>query len=353
MFSTISKRIVKSLTWNYFFSGCAGFIFLFSSITGYSQTEKDHSDEMKDSSSYYVDYSDLLAVRIYTNTKWNTLEIIREEQRITLRPNSPTSLGAGFNYKGYGLALAFGLPVSAAKKEKYGNTSRFDFQANVYGKKIGFDGFGQIYKGYYMSNPNDFLDWQNESFPQLPDMKVLSAGINFFYLFNDEKFSYKAAFIRNQIQEKSAGSFTIGIFGNFDASKSDQGYKPVDFPDSIGTSFDLKAFSSLSFGFNVGYLYTWVISKKFFINVGVTPGFGNQRIELETIDNKKNTKNSPAAQLTARSAIGIDTKHFYMGASGFVVLRNFEYKGYDLDLATEQVKVFIGKRINILRKRKP
>ena len=41
-------------------------------------------------------------------------------------------------------------------------------------------------------------------------MEVLSVGLNAFYIFNSERFSYKAAFVRNQIQLKSAGSLIIG-----------------------------------------------------------------------------------------------------------------------------------------------
>jgi hypothetical protein len=91
----------------------------------------------------------LLALRIYTNTKWNTLNIIKEDQKLSLVPNSPTSLGVGFNYKEYGLAVAFGLPKSASSNEKYGKTNRLDLQMNMYSPKIGFDGFAQLYKGYY------------------------------------------------------------------------------------------------------------------------------------------------------------------------------------------------------------
>ena len=268
------------------------------------------STQQTDSTKYFADYSDLFAIRLYTNTKWNTLDIIKDEQRLSLRPNSPTSLGAGFNYKDYGLAIAFGLPKSDLSKELYGNTNRLDLQANVYGKKFGFDGISQIYKGYYQSNPDDFMDWTSKEYPKLPDMRVLSIGINAFYLFNSEKFSYKAAFVRNQIQRKSSGSFTLGIFGHLDAAKTDNGFKPTELPDSVGANFDLKAFNTLAVGINIGYLYTWVITDNLFINIGVTPGFGNQRIELETIGQEKSVKNAAAAQLAARGAVGYDTQFF-------------------------------------------
>jgi len=296
---------------------------------------------------YIKDYSDLLGLRIYSNTKWNTLDIIKDKQRLTLQPNSPTAIGVGFNYKEYGLAIAFGIPKSEESKTKYGTTKRLDIQINKIGEKVGIDGFAQFYKGYYNINPDDFLDWETDAYPQLPEMKVISVGLNGFYIFNSDQFSFKAAFVRNQVQLKSAGSFTVGLFGRFDMADTESGFIPNELPDSIANQFDLKSFSTLAVGVTAGYLYNWVISKNFFINVGLTPGFGYERIQLETLESDISVENAPAVQLAARAALAYESKHFYAGISGVIIWRNFEYKGYDLDLSTEQFKIFIGKRFNI------
>ncbi len=305
----------------------------------------------EDSIIYYLDYSNLLAFRIYTNTKWNMLDIIKDDNTLNLRPNSPTALGIGFNYKSYGLGIAIGIPKSASSNEKYGKTNRFDLQVNVYGKKIGIDGFAQFYKGYYVANPKDFMEWENDYYPQLPDMKIYSIGLNAFYIFNSDKFSYKAAFVRNQVQLKSTGSFTAGLFGQLDVAETGQGFIPQDFPDSIRSNFDLKAFKTLAAGVTVGYLYTWIISKKFFLNIGATPGFGLQAINLETITGEKSTEYAPAGQLAARGALGFETRYFYAGVTGTIIWRSFKYKDYELDLATEQLRFFIGKRFDLSKKR--
>lgn len=304
-----------------------------------------------DSIIYYLDYSNLLAFRLYTNTKWNALDIIKDESTLQLRPNSPTALGLGFNYKSYGLGIAIGIPKSTSSNEKYGQTNRLDLQVNVYGQKIGIDGFAQFYKGYYVANPDDFMEWEDEYYPQLPDMKIYSIGFNAFYIFNSDKFSYKAAFVRNQVQRKSTGSFTAGLFGQLDVAETDQGFIPQEFPDSIRSNFDLKAFKTLAVGVTVGYLYTWVISKKFFLNIGATPGFGLQTINLENLSGEKSTEYAPAGQLAARSALGFDSGYFYAGITGTVIWRSFKYKGYELDLATEQLRFFIGKRFDLSKKR--
>jgi hypothetical protein len=324
----------------------------FSRISIGQINDPDKSEEEYDSTIYYSDYSDLLALWIYSMTKWNALDILKGDTILKLRPNGPTALGLGFNYKGYGIGIAIGLPKSNSSKEKYGSTTRFDAQINVYGKKLGIDGYVQYYNGYYIQNPEDFMEWDSEILPQLPDMEVLSFGVSAFYIFNSDKFSYRAAYVRTQIQKKSAGSFTAGIFGQTDMVTTDNGFIPPEYMDSAQYGLDLKAFTTIAIGLTAGYLYTWVISKHFFLNVGVIPGFGHQTIMLEDIDGVKSTKNAPAAQLSARAAIGYESRFFYAGISGRTIWRNFEHNGYDLDLATEQLRVFVGKRLDLTKKRK-
>ncbi len=50
-------------------------------------------------------------------------------------------------------------------------------------------------------------------------------------------------------------------------------------------------------------------------------------------------------------ALGYEFEHFYIGAMGSIILRSFEYKGYKVDLGTEQFRITIGKRFDVSRKR--
>lgn len=158
---------------------------------------------------YYTSYADLLLLRVYMLAKSSAVGIKKGEERILLEPNGTISLGGGFNFKSFGFNLGFGLPASNESNRKFGTTKRLDIQASVYSQKIGVEGYFQAYNGYYNSNPQDFIEWNNDSFPRVPGMKVLSTGAAGFYLFNHARFSYRAAFVRNEIQNRSAGSFTL------------------------------------------------------------------------------------------------------------------------------------------------
>ena len=326
------------------------FISLF--LTGWMIQVHSEDQHNPDSSNLYIeDLTDLLNLRLYTLTKYNSLEIINPSGRMIMRPNGNTNLGLGFNYKGIGLGVAFGRPLSQSSIDKYGLTNRFDMQASMYGKHIGIDGFVQWYKGYYMANPADFIEWDKPTYPQVRDLEIFSIGGNGFYLFNREKFSYKAAYLRNEIQKRSAGSFSTGIFFYHDMVSSENGFLPAEMPDSIRTDFDLKEFDATSIGISVGYQHTFVIRSNFFINFQLTPGIGYRRLSAKSLDGGSGIVNKAAWQVLGRTAMGYEFESFYIGVTGSIILRSYQYKGYEVDLGTEQFRITVGKRFDVSRNR--
>lgn len=202
----------------------------------------------------------------------------------------------------------------------------------------------QAYKGYYISNPGDFINWNEKYYPQLPDMRVLTLGISAFYMFNSNKFSYRAAFKGNQIQKKSAGSITAGLFGVFDKIRTDNGFVPKELVDSTDIVFDLKSFQAFTVGVNVGYMYTFVIKKGFFISLAGAPGIGYRHYQLADINNNKNAINQLALQLAGKIAIGYNWKRYMVNFNTNFNLRNYNYKSYELSMLTEQLKLTFAVR---------
>ncbi len=313
------------------------------------------SRSQEQDSTHILDYSDKLLLRVYTVTKINSLTIDNEAEgrAIELLPNGNTSIGVGFNYKKLGLGVAFSPPKSSESNRKFGKTQRLDIQGSMYSKKFGADGYFQLYKGYYNSNPEDFIEWNSDVLPQLPDMRVLSVGAIGFYIFNSEKYSYRAAFVRDEIQTKSAGSFLLGGFVNYDESKTDNGFVPQQFPDSIRNVIDIREFQNLAIGVSVGYAHNFVVRDKFIFGIAALPGFGYQKVSIVDLNEAKGNEEQPAAQFLMRAALGYEHKHFFLGLTGSVNFRGIDFGPYDFRLATEQFRFTIGKRFNIKRRNGP
>lgn len=293
---------------------------------------------------YYTDYSEQFNFKLYTLFKLNTIEIKNNQDRLELNPNSPLGLGFSVNYKALGISLGIGLPQTQTNLSKYGKTSRVDFQVSFYLKNFGLDSYFQLYKGYYNSNPDDFIEWSKTAYPLLPEMRTISIGLSGYYVFNNEKYSNKAIISRTQVQHKSAGSLLLGVFLNYDEASSPDGFFPNELPDSIGSDFDLKGFMYFATGLTIGYTYTWVISKSFYLNGNIVPGVGYKDIRLVNNAGITEVERQAHAQLHLRAVLGYEHAFFYMGLTASTIIRNIEYNNYQLDIATEQIRLYIGKR---------
>ena len=306
-------------------------------------------EDIDTSGIYYEDLSHLLSIRIYPLAKINSLELKVPDGTISMQPNGTGSIGLGFNYKWLGFGFSIGFPASKQSIEEKGETGRFDIQLSYFGKHLAADGFIQQYKGYYMANPSDFIPWDNEYYPTTKDLWVFSLGGSVHYIFNSEKLSVKAAYLRNQIQKKSAGSFASGLFFYRDKVGSEKGFIPPELPIALRQSLDIKEFNAFTIGFSAGYIYTFVLRGNFFLNLTGFPGLGYRRFDLKTMENNQTSIHTLGAQLIARTAVGYEFKHFYMGLDMSVILRNFSYKVSEVNLGTGQVRLTVGKRFDVNR----
>ena len=333
-------------------------LFLCNSAFAFTQVEIDASAvDTTQEEERYIDYSNQLLLKVMTVVKQNTQEIVNtsNEQTLQLSPYGITSLGFGFNYKWLGLGIAFGLPASAADQERYGKTKRFDFQLNIYSKKFVVDAFAQQYKGFHIANPNALTVWDSLNFPQRDSMQTFSLGVGGFYVFNHKKLSYKAAYVRNAVQKKSAGSFLLGGFYNIDYAGFDGNYKysfvPSYFPQEVQDTFNIDAYVSRSMGISFGYTYTVVFFKHFFANLSLIPGVGIKNLEVHKRGVGNVVERGGAARFNGRLAIGYDSKHFMIGLTSFTTTGTLEFENFEIKPSTSNVRFFIAKRFNVSRKK--
>jgi len=296
-----------------------------------------------------ADLSHLLAVYTNLSGKINSLDIssINTENELHIVPNGQTTVGLGFDYRWLGLSTSFSLPFMNKDDEFKGTTERFDVQINYYNNSFGIDAYLNYYKGFYLDNADDFMDWPFENFPLLQGMETFAFGISSYYFFNNKKFSYKAAFTRTQMQKKSAGSFILGAYMNRNVAIAPDGVYPVELPDSLMNNFDIDGFSNTLIGITFGYTYTWVFLKRFFINLSLAPGVGYAQPEVSTSLEDMKIEPTVSASITSRLSLGYEGKHLYMGFNLVAINHNFSYEPIEVSSTTGNLRFFIGKRFDI------
>ncbi len=215
-------------------------------------------------STYYVTNPELITTRFYFSQKYTafTLRAPKEIQDLKYRPNTNLNMGVGASYRNITLNLAYGFDFLNNDEEK-GKTKMLDLQFHSYPKKWSIDFYGQFYKGYYLS-PKGFAANSPASFYIRPDAGVNLFGLAVYYVFNPNRFSYRAATLQTEWQKKSAGSMLFGGEGHYGFIKADSSLVPGTF----GSSYPQAGITNVrffSFGPGFGYAYTLVLQQHYFV----------------------------------------------------------------------------------------
>lgn len=239
---------------------------------------------------------------------------IGHKYTINYRPNTTRNIGIGATYKSVTLNLAYGFGFLNPEVGR-GRTRYLDMQFHKYGRKLILDLFGQFYSGYYMRPKG--VATTDGSYYVRPDLEINMIGGSLQYVFNSHKFSYRAAFLQNEWQRKSAGSFILGIElygGNILADST-------IFPtvmDSVIAARNYHRVNFFEIGPSFGYAYTLVFKKHFFAMAAATVG-----LDLGNTVIKKNTRESISGlstNLLLRGSVGYNAEKWAL--SVFYITNN-------------------------------
>jgi hypothetical protein len=228
-------------------------LFILQTLAGVAQTNN----------AYYTSYDKIITGRFYFSQKYTSYQYRHDNESINIRyrPNTTLNMGVGATYKWATLNLAYGFGFLNRDEEK-GKTRYLDLQTHLYGRKIIVDAFGQFYNGFYLDKGE--LTPRVNGYYLRPDIKVRFLGASGQYLFNHEKFSYRASFLQSEWQKKSAGSLLVGLEFFLGRTKADSAMVPSTLSGQTEET-NLDQVNFVEMGPNVGYVYTWVIKKHFFL----------------------------------------------------------------------------------------
>ncbi|WP_212002797.1 DUF4421 domain-containing protein [Chitinophaga sp. HK235] len=268
---------------------------------------------------YIEEHTEDLTFRLYGSRKYTRYDIMDKKLKkdILYRPNTPSNIGVGVNYRFIGINLGFNFPFVNRRNDKYGNTRFIDLQSHIYLRKLVVDFYGQKYKGFYISNPEKIFEKEyslQNPYPQRPDIKNLGLGMNVQYIFNDKRFSYRAPNLQNEYQKKSAGSFIVG--GEFYLAKiqGDSSLIPTNFTDTtfLRNEHYYKTLVA-TLAANIGYAHTFVFKKHFFLSLSVTTGLGAAKTSLHYDSGDVSHSVGLLFSNTVRASLGYNSSRYFAG----------------------------------------
>ena len=274
------------------------------------------SKKLNIDTNFIEDFSDKLVIRGFTKSKSNSLTIrnTATQQELKYQPNPAMSLGGGFNLNWLGLDLAFALPESEEDTDKYGETKSFDFQTNMYLRKFFIDASYVRYKGYFIEEMDQKLEI--DTIIKKPEIRTRNFGLSLNYLFNNKKFSYRAAYLQNERQKKSAGSFFIGPYFSYTNIDSKKGFVPPHYAPIYPEVVDITHSKSWQLGAQSGYAHTFVI-QKFYMTLAFGFGLGYEnRRSISRFDKLASLEHGVTPKIQTRGAIGYNGNKLSFGLQG-------------------------------------
>ena len=330
------------------------FIFLFLGCTSYPSfaQNKDTTSSSTLDTNYVEDYTEWLTTRLYLLYQNATFVISTNEvDNIIFQPNTDIKLGIAGFYKWFGLGLSITNPFYQFNKETYGKTSAIDLRINAFGRAVAAEVFIQNFHGFYIRNVHPAYN----RFYILPDMNLFSLGAYGYWIYNSRKFSLRAAFVQNERQVKSAGSFMIRPGFSYFQVSSDTGIIPGEIiktyklaPDEI-----IKEGDFYSISLAPGYSYTFVFLKRIYFNAAVFPGVAWLSYSYKG-KNDNYSRSDFIFQLGIRLAAGYNTKKWYIGGAVITGFNDLDapWSNSSFFYDVSQFRIWGGMRFDIFRKKK-
>jgi hypothetical protein len=262
---------------------------------------------------YVGDYHKDLTIRMFAGRRFYHYGLYDKGfgENVRYTPNTPLSIGAGFNYRVLGLNIGFS-PDFLNNTHKYGQTGFLDLQTHLYGRKLTMDLAFLHYRGFYLRD-NAFTGNDPAEVYIRPDLRFNHFGFSAQYLANGERFSLRAAFLQNEAQLRSAGSFLLGGGFSLFGVGADSAIVPKGPQTNYFDNLNFSKSTVISGLIHAGYGYTYVYRKHFFATVAATAGVGINQTKLKSKPGSSLSGWGTDAVTTLRMAIGYNTRLYFAG----------------------------------------
>jgi hypothetical protein len=261
-----------------------------------------------------------LSVYTYGILKYNQMELRSSDKKTTIRykPNENFNLGLGFTYKWMGLGGAFNLKFINNDEAIYGNTTSLDMQLDLFTRRMLMTVNLQAYEGYYWRDPDQYYsNWSTlDSVVIRPDITSFGFNTSGIYVFKHEKFSLRAAYSNTEWQQISAGSWIMGAYASLYAVNADSSLIPGVASSSFPVYSDINKIAAANLGGLFGYSQSWVLKRKFYINLTGALGIALQISGAsDRLDTDPASSVGLAPKLHLRLAAGFNNERYFYGIS--------------------------------------
>jgi len=318
----------------------------------------NESTQVKHDTNFIKIYKDELTTRVFLSRKQNyyTFSDKLLNPWIKYKTNDNLLLGIGYTYSFLTLNLAVKMPFVNNDNDIYGESKYVDFQSHAIFRSYLIDFYLQWNKGYYISNPDDIFENRppGADFPIRGDLRTNILGLNVQYLFNSKRYSYKASFVQNEFQKKSAGSPIVGIEGYWMLGMGDSAIIPGSIPPrDFADNIPFNQADIFNIGLNGGYAYTFVVKKRFYLSLSAVVGIAGAKSIMHNTATSESYISGISLGINNlnRVSVGFNRNDFYVGLSyiGFNMTNLADSNNNLITYRTGNIRLNVVKRFKLKR----
>ena len=264
---------------------------------------------------YIKSFNQSYVLSIPIESKFLNFGIIDNFSKATISfiPNSNLGIGLGFDSRWFRIHAKTGLALLNKDDHIYGKTKYYDYSIFIMGNRTVTHFNVQDYTGFYTSSiksdkDNVKIDSSNKI---RKDLTAFNFNYNTTYYFNSKKNSFKNTIGFSEKQIKSSGSAVANAYYSALFIDSDTCILPNEIRNQFGEYANVKKVSSHKFGLSLGYKYTFVIKKNWYVGILLMEGGGSSKFSYtlaNSIHNKFGLKFSNATN--GSLILGFDNERF-------------------------------------------
>ncbi len=294
-------------------------------------------------------YNYALMVTHFSNFEYYSVTSeLPQPQKLSFSPNPHNKIGLYFGWRW--IFLGWSVDVDDIYRKTNRKNKGTEFDLSLYSSKLGVDIFyrrtGNNYKihkirGFYDEIPSNY----SENFNGL---KVDIKGLNLYYIFNNRKFSYPAAFSQSTNQRRNAGTFIAG----FSISKHNLDFDYLQLPEYIqermnpGMKVNKIKYTNANISF--GYAYNWVFARNCLACISFTPAIAYKAsdVDAETHEGKQ-WYSKFNLDFLLRAGVVYNNGKYFVGSSFVGKNYNYHRNNFSLDNGFGTLQIYAGFNFNL------
>ena len=266
-----------------------------------------------------------------------------QPQKLSFSPNPHNKIGLYFGWRWIFLGWSVDIDDIYRKTNRKNKGTEFDL--SLYSSKLGVDIFyrrtGNNYKihkirGFYDEIPSDY----SEDFSGL---KVDIKGLNLYYIFNNRKFSYPAAFSQSTNQRRNAGTFIAGFSISKHNLDFDYQQLPAYIQERMNPGMKVNKIKYTNANISFGYAYNWVFARNCLACLPLTPAIAYKAsdVDAETQEGKA-WYSKFNLDFLLRAGVVYNNGKYFVGTSFVGKNYNYHRNNFSLDNGFGTLQVYVG-----------